>query len=125
MSGAVLWLSWHLHEHACAVLHVQERSTADAIKLALGDLATHARSADCRQGAVSIAMHACIPPEGATSKRCQYMCVKVSCTASDCFAYGRSGRYSAYTMILTTSGGSTCLHTAKHKINSTKDSYTP
>lgn len=103
ISGALLWLPLHLHEHACAVLRVQGRTTGDAIKLALGDLATHARSADCRQGAVSVAIHACIPPEGATSKRCQYTCVEVPCTASDCFAHGRSGRYSTHTMIFTTS----------------------
>ncbi len=56
----------------CSV--AQGRTVADSLALALGELAAGAGAAECRQGAVGVTLHASVPPAGATSRRCQFMC---------------------------------------------------
>ena len=56
------------------LLHAQGRSMEDTLALAFGDLAPRMQAAESQHGVVRITLHACMPPHGAASKRCQYMC---------------------------------------------------
>lgn len=57
-----------------ALQHAQGRSMEDTLALAFGDLAPRMQAAESQCGVVRVTMHACMPPTGVSSKRCQYTC---------------------------------------------------